>query len=252
MTLQDYAARLGLPVTIDIEPSRKFIHYQMRPEYVTIHNAGTASNGKAVHTYNRRCIRTTEDGVKDWHWSVGEDGAFQGLPMDVNAWHAGDGNGDGNRKSIAIEIARDLSDDAAVYAQAETNGAKLAAILLKIYGLDVDDLRTHHDWSGKWCPHRILSEGRWPQFKQTVAGYMAKLDNPITVTHVPSGPPPTPGTQTTTKPANRVIYRLQIGAFGNLDNAIRYRDRCTQALRDAGIISDNPREAPYIVTAKVD
>ena len=49
---------------------------------------------------------------KSWPFSVDENGAVQGLPINRNGWHAGDGgDGDGNRKGIAIEICRDMYDD---------------------------------------------------------------------------------------------------------------------------------------------
>ena len=246
MNLQDYAKALGLPLTVDIELEHHFTHYPMQPEYITIHNARSAGDGRNLHDYNRYSIRTSGDGVKSWHWSVGEDGAFQALPMDINAWHAGDGNGDGNRASIAIEISRDLATDRTLYDRAEDNGAKLAAILLKAYGLSVEALRTHYDWSGKWCPHVILTEQRLGDFKARVAGYLARLNATVT-----TGSEAGTSDPAAMKPAEHVIYRLQLGAFGKMENAQRYKDICTRVLKEAGVITDNPQEAPFLVTVSL-
>ena len=58
----------------------------------------------------------------------------------------------------------------------EARAAKLAATLLKQYNLSVDQLRMHHDWSGKECP-RPMIEGQsgsmsWETFKKQVYNYM--------------------------------------------------------------------------------
>jgi N-acetylmuramoyl-L-alanine amidase CwlA len=44
----------------------------------------------------------------------------------------------------------------------------LIAQLLKERGWGIERLKKHQDWSGKYCPHRILAEGRWQQFKKAV------------------------------------------------------------------------------------
>ena len=79
----------------------------------------------------------------------------------------------GNSASIAIEIC--VNSDGHLY-MAEKNAAKLAAALLKQYNLSIDQLRMHHDWSGKECP-RPMIEGQsesmsWESFKKQVYNYM--------------------------------------------------------------------------------
>ena len=44
-----------------------------------------------------------------FHFAVDDKEVVQGLPLDRNGWHAGDGNGKGNREGIAIEICYSLS-----------------------------------------------------------------------------------------------------------------------------------------------
>ena len=62
----------------------------MKPYYVTVHDVGATSswtNGQGTSNY---CNQVTSS---SWHFSVGNDGAWQNLPMDEVAWHAGDGTG---------------------------------------------------------------------------------------------------------------------------------------------------------------
>ena len=77
--------------------------------------------------------------------------------------------------SIAIEICRSTLYDGDLYPRAEANAVKLAAYLLYIYRLDVDDLRMHYDWNGKKCPHRIIEDNRWDEFKMRVAASLENL-----------------------------------------------------------------------------
>ena len=136
--------------------------YHMVPEYITIHN--TANDASALNeiAYMKR------NNYNSYHFAVDDVEARQGLPLDRNNFSCGDGaNGTGNRKSIAIEICYSKSGGAR-YVQAEENCVQLVAYLLKKYGLGVDRVKKHQDWSGKYCPHRILAENRWETFKDRI------------------------------------------------------------------------------------
>lgn len=136
--------------------------YHMVPEYITIHN--TANDASALNeiAYMKR------NNYNSYHFAVDDVEARQGLPLDRNNFSCGDGaNGTGNRKSIAIEICYSKSGGAR-YVQAEENCVQLVAYLLKKYGLGVDRVKKHQDWSGKYCPHRILAENRWETFKNRI------------------------------------------------------------------------------------
>ena len=146
--------------------------YHMTPEYITIHN--TANDASAVNeiAYMKR------NNYNSYHFAVDDVEARQGLPLDRNNFSCGDGaNGTGNRKSIAIEICYSKSDGAR-YVQAEENCVQLVAYLLKKYGLGVDRVKKHQDWSGKYCPHRILAENRWESFKDRVRQAMGGTPTP--------------------------------------------------------------------------
>lgn len=201
---------MTLNVHIDIVYTYYTTHYPMTPRYVTIHNAATKGSAKQIHEYNKACITGAPDGIKSWHYSVDEAEAYQALPDNINAWHAGDGNGPGNRESISIEIARDLDYSTDLYQRSEDNAARLAAFLLKKYNLSVNDLRRHYDWSGKICPHRIIEADSWDDFKSKVAGYMS-LSNPISGSLEPE--------KAEKKTDTNKIYRVQVGAFKEYKNA---------------------------------
>lgn len=40
-------------------------------------------------------------------------------------------------------------------------------------------MKKHQDWSGKYCPHRILGENRWESFKQRIQAELNKLKQPV-------------------------------------------------------------------------
>ena len=146
--------------------------YPMTPQYITIHN--TANDASAVNeiAYMKR------NSYNSYHFAVDDVEARQGLPLDRNNFSCGDGaDGTGNRKSIAIEICYSKSGGAR-YVQAEENCVQLVAYLLKKYGLGVDRVKKHQDWSGKYCPHRILAENRWESFKDRVRQAMGGTPSP--------------------------------------------------------------------------
>ncbi|MEC1370628.1 peptidoglycan-binding protein [Bacillus velezensis] len=142
----------------------------MTPEYITIHN--TANDASAA---NEISYMTGNSESTSYHFAVDDKEVIQGIPLDRNAWHSGDGtNGTGNRKSIGVEICYSKSGGAR-YRAAEALAIKFVAQLLKERGWGVDKIRKHQDWNGKYCPHRILSEGRWDQVKAAIAAELERL-----------------------------------------------------------------------------
>jgi N-acetylmuramoyl-L-alanine amidase CwlA len=145
--------------------------------YITIHNTWNSAPAQRERDY----LNNRSDGIHiSYHFVVDELGIIQTMPLDECAWHAGDKRqGQGNRNSIGVEIARSrcygIEDH--LYRQAEENAVHLAAWLLNRYKLSVNDLRMHKDWSGKNCPHRILEEKRWDEFKARVAASLHNLQD---------------------------------------------------------------------------
>lgn len=135
--------------------------YPMKPIGVTVHNTWNTATALAEASYMAGNKLQTS-----FHWVVDENQAVQCATMTRNCWHAGDGNGNGNRRTIGVEIARSRSN-LALFKQAEKNGAKLVAKLLNDHGWTIKQLYKHQDWSGKYCPHRTLDLG-WERFKKLV------------------------------------------------------------------------------------
>ncbi len=152
--------------------------YVMTPKTVVIHNAGT-KNGTASNL--NKALHNTKE-YKSWHFSVDDKEVVESLPLNRNAFATGDGGyGIGNRTGIQIEIAKDMDTDTEKeWQKARSNGAKLAAILLKKYNWDISHVSKHQDYkmtdgTYKYCPHKILDEG-WDNFLSLIQTELDKLD----------------------------------------------------------------------------
>ncbi|KOS25205.1 N-acetylmuramoyl-L-alanine amidase [Bacillus anthracis] len=136
--------------------------YTMKPKYITVHN--TYNDATAENEVN---YMITNNNQVSFHMAVDDKQAIQGIPWERNAWHTGDGNGKGNRKSIAVEICYSKTGGDRYY-KAENNAANVVPQLMKKYNIPIKKVRTHQSWTGKYCPHRMLAEGRWGAFIQKV------------------------------------------------------------------------------------
>ncbi len=140
--------------------------YAMEAEFVVIHNTSNDASAKAEVSYMKNNGLSTS-----FHFAADDIEVRQAIPLERNAWHAGDGvNGRGNRKGIAIEICYSKSGGEK-FLKAEENAAKLTAQLLTERGWTTDRVKKHQDFSGKYCPHRTLDLG-WERFLKKVEGYM--------------------------------------------------------------------------------
>ena len=192
---------------------------------ITVHNTdwiSVASGTTPAEQYTRATVNGNMNDVRV-HYYVDNTCAWQNLPLTLSGWHAADGSGNGNRRTIAIEcIMSSAYNDKDK--KSEDNCARLAAALLKKYNLDINHLYTHTHWlnvrdgksgtvdylnttknSYKMCPLYILPH--WAEFKKKVQSYMN------------SG---------SSAPATTQLYRVrktwddaksQIGAYSSLENA---------------------------------
>ncbi|EJR83420.1 N-acetylmuramoyl-L-alanine amidase family protein [Bacillus cereus] len=156
-----------------VDPSKYSIKCPntMTPEFITVHNTyndASAENEISYMIGNNNSV--------SFHVAVDDKEAVQGIPFDRNAWHAGDGNGNGNRKSIGVEICYSLSGGDRYY-KAEDNAAIVIAQLMKQFNIPISNVRTHKSWSGKHCPHRMLDEGRVDQFIEKINKAFNKDNN---------------------------------------------------------------------------
>ncbi|MCM3353212.1 N-acetylmuramoyl-L-alanine amidase [Bacillus halotolerans] len=161
----------------------------MDAEYITIHN--TANDASAANEISYMIGNTSST---SFHFAVDDKEVIQGLPLNRNAWHTGDGtNGTGNRKSIGVEICYSKSGGTK-YEAAEKLAIKFMAQLLKERGWGIDRVRKHQDWNGKYCPHRILSEGRWDEVKAAIEKELKALGGKTTSKPSTSVPKASKGT----------------------------------------------------------
>ena len=145
--------------------------YSLTPEYVTVHD--TANSASAV---NEVSYMISNSNQTSFHLAVDESNCIQGIPFNRNSWADGDGaNGTGNRKSINVEICRPTNSNRSLYDKSEENAVYVLARLLYAYGLGIDKLKRHYDWSGKNCPAVILNEKRWESFKGRVQYVLGEI-----------------------------------------------------------------------------
>lgn len=143
--------------------------YNMTPIGITVHN--TANDASALSEIKYMISNNAET---SFHYAVDDKEAVQGLPLDRNGWHASDGNGTGNRKTIAIEICYSKSGGSR-FDKAEENAAELIASLCKEYGWSINNVKRHYDYAPnkKYCPHRTMDKG-WTRFLNMVQEKMGE------------------------------------------------------------------------------
>lgn len=178
---------------------------------ITVHNTARLDSvaETQVEQYSRATYNNNMGGVIV-HFYVDETGAWQLLPLDISGFHAADGNGPGNRRTIAVECVMDGSGSDADK-KSEDNCARLVAGLLKMFDFEIGDMYTHNHWySPKYCPAFILPH--WKDFIAKVEKYL--------------------GTQPEQVPSEskeeKMLYRVrlswnepatQVGAYSDLENA---------------------------------
>ena len=197
---------------------------------VTIHNTdwiATVSGTTPAEQYTRATVNNNMRDVRV-HYYVDNVCAWQNLPLTLSGWHAADGSGNGNRRTIAIECIMSSAYNA-TDRKSEDNAARLAAALLRQYGLGIDQLYTHTHWlnvrdgrsgsvdqlntmhnSYKMCPLYILPH--WAAFRAKVQAYL----NQSQTTIKPSGSATTTKLRYDWKQGQRVqLYKGKTQLFAN-------------------------------------
>ncbi|HML37935.1 MAG TPA: N-acetylmuramoyl-L-alanine amidase [Bacillota bacterium] len=155
----------GIPIVTDFIPSGTMERPgQLRKiEYIVIHETGNAGRNANAASHNNYLHTEANNQRKSWHYTVDDHEIFYHIPDNEIAFHAGDGlsKDGGNLNGIGIEMCVNPEND---YEKTLKNTAALTAMLLKAYDLDIESVKTHHDFSGKNCPEILLKEGRWDEF----------------------------------------------------------------------------------------
>lgn len=142
--------------------------YTMTPEYIVVHNTSNDANARNEVQY-----MINNNSSTSFHYAIDDKEIVQGIPENRNAWHAGDGNGPGNRKGIGIEICYSRSGGKR-FEEAEKLAAKFIAYKLNEKSWGIDKAKKHQDFSGKYCPHRTLDMG-WQRFLDMVQSELNAL-----------------------------------------------------------------------------
>lgn len=125
--------------------------------YVTVHNTGNISKGAGAKNHaNYVKSESAANAPVSWHYTVDDTEIYKHLPEEESAYHAGDGNGDGNRKSIGIEICMNSDGD---LLKATDNAVELVADICKRNNIPISNVKQHYDWSKKNCP-QLIREGK--------------------------------------------------------------------------------------------
>lgn len=186
---------VGYKIVNMFKPSMYHINapYAMTPKYITIHNTGNTASAR-----NEAAYMNSNSNYTSYHVAIDDKEAVQVVPFNRNAWHAGDGQGQGNRASIGIEICYSMDNGysgakSARYKKAEENAALYIAHVLHQYGWGMDRLKRHYDWSGKDCPHKMHATNSYQAFRNRVQAHLNALKKGSTASKpAPSKPKPKP------------------------------------------------------------
>lgn len=141
--------------------------YTMNAEFIVVHNTANDASANNEIEYMK-----SNNNKVSFHYAVDDREIVQGIPENRNAWHAGDGNGNGNRKGVAIEICYSKSGGER-FDKAEENTAEFIASKLKEKGWGIDKVKKHQDFANKYCPHRTLDYG-WERFLNKIRTYLGQ------------------------------------------------------------------------------
>lgn len=169
---------LGIPVVEMLIPAGRF----NRPgraspcRYITIHETGNyirTANAAAHGRYLQG--DSANDMPVSWHYTVDDSGVVRHIPDCEDAYHAGDGAGEGNRSSIGIELCVNIDGN---FEQTLKNAAQLVAALMAEHRIPLERVVQHNRWNGKNCPYTLRREGRWEEFLALCAAALA-TDEPL-------------------------------------------------------------------------
>jgi N-acetylmuramoyl-L-alanine amidase len=142
-------------------------------EFITIHNTGNSARTATARSHaNYLKGDTAANAPVSWHYTVDDKEIFRHIPDNEDAFHAGDGGGNGNRKSIGIEICMNEGGD---LRKATDNAAWLTAELCRKYNISLDRVVQHNRWSGKNCP-QLIRGGRPYSWETFIAKVKKELE----------------------------------------------------------------------------
>ena len=159
VTPNEVEQAIHVPYKIENIPSgtNKRTGTSRKIQYIVIHN--TANEQSSAQNERDYLVNENNTASTSFNIVVDDKEIIEAIPVTEVAFHAG--TSEGNQKGIGIEIC-----ESGNYQVAEANAAKLTAYLLKKYHLPIEAVKTHHDFSGKDCPRKILDH--WQHFLEAV------------------------------------------------------------------------------------
>lgn len=117
-------------------------------------------------------LKDTHENSASAHFIIGYEGEIiQCIPLNEIAYAVKGRNYD----SISIECCY-ISEDGSFTEETEESLVALLAYLLKLYGLDEEDILRHYDCGGKKCPlYYVEHEDAWEDLKEKVAKRMGEF-----------------------------------------------------------------------------
>lgn len=120
-------------------------------KYITIHESDNRDKGANAQAH----ADLQKSGYKaSWHYQVDDKQAIQSFTHDFQLYHAGDGRGDGNLNSIAIEMC--VNDDSN-YINTVKNTIAVVKKIMREEKIPVSRVKPHTFFSKKNCPKILLS-----------------------------------------------------------------------------------------------
>jgi len=157
--------------------------------FVTVHETGNTSRGAGARNHaNYLKGNDAANRPVSWHYTTDDKETYQHLPETEDAFHAGDGAGNGNRQSIGIEMCVNSDGD---FLKTIDRTAVLVADICRRRNIPIENVVQHNRWSGKNCPKNIRA-GRphdWNAFISKV-----KANTGTVAPAQPTAPVPVPPT----------------------------------------------------------
>ena len=129
----------------------KKIGKEISPSKIVVHNT---ANVASAYNEVRWLSNITNTSSTSFHFAVDDVEVYQAISTDKAAYHAG--NYEINLNSIGIEIAKSKLLDEKIKNTAIDNAVLLIKLLMNHFNIEISNIITHQDASGKKCPHDII------------------------------------------------------------------------------------------------
>lgn len=152
---------------------------RMRPTFLTIHSTANHSSTATAMQHSRALCRGAFNN-RNWHFTVDQYMVVQNIPLNETAWHAG--TAAGNHNSIGIEMC-ECENRGHNHFRTWDRTAKLTALLMMRYKINLRRVVPHYHWTGKNCPTPLLTNGRpgpkWAWFLSRVDYYFRCINKGV-------------------------------------------------------------------------